>query len=35
MGYSATYNITIKAPQAKVFEYSADVARHCEWGWTT
>ncbi|SRR5713101_6200748 len=32
MGYSATYNTTIKAPVAKVFEYTADVARHGEWG---
>jgi uncharacterized protein YndB with AHSA1/START domain len=32
MAYSATYNATIKAPQAKVFDYIADVARHGEWG---
>ncbi|HEY2598456.1 MAG TPA: SRPBCC family protein [Candidatus Dormibacteraeota bacterium] len=32
MAYSAMYTVTIKAPQAKVFEYLADVARHGEWG---
>ena len=32
MAYSATYNITINAPQAKVFDYIADVSRHGEWG---
>src|SRR3979409_182230 len=32
MAYSATYNVTVKAPQAKVFDYVADVARHGEWG---
>ena len=32
MAYSATYNVTIKAPQAKVFDYVADVSRHGEWG---
>ena len=32
MAYSATYTVTIKAPQTKVFEYLADVARHGEWG---
>jgi hypothetical protein len=32
MAYSATYNITINAPQAKVFDYMADVSRHGEWG---
>jgi uncharacterized protein YndB with AHSA1/START domain len=32
MAYSATYTVTIKAPQAKVYEYLADVARHGEWG---
>jgi uncharacterized protein YndB with AHSA1/START domain len=32
MAYSATYDITIKAPQAKVFEYLADISRHGEWG---
>ena len=31
MAYSATYNVTIKAPQSKVFEYLADVSRHGEW----
>src|SRR6202162_2385354 len=32
MAYSATYTTTIKAPQAKVFEYLADISRHGEWG---
>jgi uncharacterized protein YndB with AHSA1/START domain len=32
MAYSATYDVTIKAPQAKVFDYIADVSRHGEWG---
>jgi uncharacterized protein YndB with AHSA1/START domain len=32
MAYSASYNVTIKAPQAKVFEYLADISRHGEWG---
>lgn len=32
MAYSVTYNITIKAPQTKVFDYVADVSRHGEWG---
>src|SRR6202521_3588975 len=32
MAYSATYNITINAPQSKVFDYVADVSRHGEWG---
>jgi uncharacterized protein YndB with AHSA1/START domain len=32
MAYSATYNVTVKAPQAKVFDYVADVSRHGEWG---
>jgi uncharacterized protein YndB with AHSA1/START domain len=32
MAYSATYNVTIKAPQARVFDYFADVPRHGEWG---
>jgi uncharacterized protein YndB with AHSA1/START domain len=32
MAYSATYNVTINAPQSKVFEYLADVSRHGEWG---
>ena len=34
MAYSATYTIIIKAPQAKVFDYVADVSRHGEWGST-
>ena len=32
MAYTALYNVTIKASQAKVFDYVADVARHGEWG---
>jgi uncharacterized protein YndB with AHSA1/START domain len=32
MAYSAAYEVTIKAPQAKVFDYVADVSRHGEWG---
>ena len=32
MAYSATYNITINAPQARVFDYLADISRHGEWG---
>jgi uncharacterized protein YndB with AHSA1/START domain len=32
VAYSATYSVTIKAPQAKVFDYLADVSRHGEWG---
>jgi uncharacterized protein YndB with AHSA1/START domain len=32
MAYSATYDITIKAPPAKVFDYIADISRHGEWG---
>lgn len=32
MAYSADYAIDINAPQAKVFEYVADVSRHGEWG---
>jgi uncharacterized protein YndB with AHSA1/START domain len=32
MAYSATYDVSIKAPQAKVFDYIADVSRHGEWG---
>ena len=32
MAYSATYAVDIKAPQATVFEYVADVSRHGEWG---
>ncbi len=31
MAYSATYNVTIRAPQAKVCDHSADVSRHGEW----
>jgi uncharacterized protein YndB with AHSA1/START domain len=32
MAYSASYNVDIKAPQSKVFDYVADVSRHGEWG---
>ena len=32
MAYSATYNVTVKAPQSNVFDYVADVSRHGEWG---
>jgi uncharacterized protein YndB with AHSA1/START domain len=32
MAYSAVYNVDVKAPQATVFDYVADVARHGEWG---
>jgi uncharacterized protein YndB with AHSA1/START domain len=32
MAYSATYNVTIKAPPATVFDYIADISRHGEWG---
>jgi uncharacterized protein YndB with AHSA1/START domain len=32
MAYSAAYNVDIKAPQSKVFDYVADVSRHGEWG---
>lgn len=32
MAYSAAYDVTIKAPQAKVFDYIADISRHGEWG---
>ena len=32
MAYSASYSVDIKAPQQKVFDYVADVARHGEWG---
>jgi uncharacterized protein YndB with AHSA1/START domain len=32
MAYSAVYNVDVKAPQAKVFDYVADVSRHGEWG---
>jgi uncharacterized protein YndB with AHSA1/START domain len=32
VAYSAVYNVDVKAPQATVFDYVADVARHGEWG---
>jgi Polyketide cyclase / dehydrase and lipid transport len=32
MAYSAVYNVDVKAPQSKVFDYVADVSRHGEWG---
>ena len=32
MAYSAVYTVDIKAPQAKAFDYIADVSRHGEWG---
>ena len=32
MAYSAVYVVDVKAPQAKVFDYVADVSRHGEWG---
>ena len=32
MAYSASYAVDIKAPQATVFNYVADVSRHGEWG---
>lgn len=32
MAYSASYDVTIKAQQASVFDYVADVSRHGEWG---
>src|SRR5260221_6800087 len=32
MAYNAVYNVTVKAPQQKVFDYVADVSRHGEWG---
>jgi uncharacterized protein YndB with AHSA1/START domain len=32
MAYSATYSVTINAPQARVFDYIADISRHGEWG---
>ena len=32
MAYSAAYEVAIKAPQSKVFDYVADVSRHGEWG---
>ena len=31
MAYRATYDVLVKAPQGKVFDYVADVARHGEW----
>jgi uncharacterized protein YndB with AHSA1/START domain len=31
VAYKATYNVLVKAPQGKVFDYVADVARHGEW----
>lgn len=32
MAYSANYDVDVKAPQSKVFDYLADVSRHGEWG---
>jgi hypothetical protein len=32
MAYSASYNVTVRAPQARAFDYIADVSRHGEWG---
>ena len=32
MAYSAVYNVDVKAPQSRVFDYVADVSRHGEWG---
>jgi uncharacterized protein YndB with AHSA1/START domain len=32
MAYSADYAVDVKAPQATVFNYVADVSRHGEWG---
>lgn len=32
MAYSASYSVDVNAPQAKVFDYVADVSRHGEWG---
>ena len=32
MAYSADYTVDVKAPQAAVFDYVADVSRHGEWG---
>ncbi len=32
MAYSAVYSVDVKTPQATVFNYVADVARHGEWG---
>jgi uncharacterized protein YndB with AHSA1/START domain len=31
MAYRATYNVSVNAPQSRVFDYVADVARHGEW----
>ena len=32
MAYSASYDVDVKVPQQKVFDYIADVSRHGEWG---
>ncbi|HEV2218453.1 MAG TPA: SRPBCC family protein [Candidatus Dormibacteraeota bacterium] len=32
MAYNASYSVTVKAPQQRVFDYVADVSRHGEWG---
>ena len=32
MAYNASYSVTVKAPQQKVFDYVADVSKHGEWG---
>jgi uncharacterized protein YndB with AHSA1/START domain len=32
MAYTADYSVDVNAPQAKVFEYVADISRHGEWG---
>ena len=32
MAYSASYTITVRAPQSRVYDYIADVSRHGEWG---
>ena len=32
MAYTADYTVDVKAPQAKVFDYVADISRHGEWG---
>jgi hypothetical protein len=32
MAYSAVYVVDVKAPQATVFDYVADISRHGEWG---
>jgi uncharacterized protein YndB with AHSA1/START domain len=32
MAYSAVYDVDVKAPQATVFDYVADISRHGEWG---